>query len=46
MYGEFKEYLQQELKQIHSEGLYKNERILKTPQGVEIKTVKGLNVLG
>ena len=45
MYGDFKTYLQQELKQIREEGLYKDERILKTPQGVEIKTVKGLDVL-
>ncbi|MEA3445344.1 MAG: glycine C-acetyltransferase [Bacteroidota bacterium] len=45
MYGKFKEYLQQELKQIHKEGLYKPERILTTAQGVEIKTVKGLEVL-
>lgn len=45
MYGKYKEFLQQELKQIQDEGLYKNERILTTAQGVQIKTVRGLNVL-
>ncbi len=45
MYGKFKEHLQAELKQIKDDGLFKNERILTTPQGVEIKTAKGLNVL-
>lgn len=45
MYGEFKKHLQSELKKIREEGLYKEERILTTHQGVEIKTVKGLNVL-
>ena len=45
MYGEFKEKLQKEIQQIKDDGLYKEERILTTPQGVEIKTVKGLSVL-
>ncbi|MBT3207968.1 MAG: glycine C-acetyltransferase [Bacteroidetes bacterium] len=45
MYGKFKNYLQQELENIKEDGLYKNERILTTPQGVQIKTVKGLDVL-
>ena len=45
MYGKFKEKLQVELQQIKDEGLYKDERILTTAQGVEIKTVRGLNVL-
>lgn len=45
MYGEFKEKLQKEIQQIKDDGLYKEERILTTPQGVEIKTVRGLNVL-
>ncbi|MFC1730997.1 glycine C-acetyltransferase [candidate division KSB1 bacterium] len=45
MYGEFKAYLQGELQKIKDEGLYKMERILTTHQGVEIKTVRGLNVL-
>ncbi|MCF8297803.1 MAG: glycine C-acetyltransferase [Saprospiraceae bacterium] len=41
----FKNFLQTEIQQIKNDGLYKNERILTTHQGVEIKTVKGLNVL-
>lgn len=46
MYTEnFKKFLQNEIQQIKDDGLYKNERILTTHQGVEIKTVKGLNVL-
>ncbi len=45
MYGKFKDHLQKQLDNIISEGLYKNERILTTPQGVEIKTDKGQKVL-
>jgi len=45
MYGKFKEHLQKQIDTIISEGLYKNERILTTPQGVEIKTDKGQKVL-
>ncbi len=45
MYKSFKKHLQDELDKIKSEGLYKEERILTTPQGVEIKTKRGLNVL-
>jgi glycine C-acetyltransferase len=45
MYGKMKEFLQAELEQIEQDGLYKNERILMTPQGVHIKTTQGLEVL-
>ena len=45
MYGDFKAHLQKQLDSIHAEGLYKNERILTTPQGVEIKTTHGQKVL-
>jgi glycine C-acetyltransferase len=45
MYGKFQEYLQKELDQIKEDGLYKMERILTTPQGVQIRTRRGLNVL-
>lgn len=45
MYGTYRDYLQEELAKIHEAGLYKNERILTTPQGVEIKTMRGLHVL-
>lgn len=45
MYGKFKDYLQKQIDGIVSEGLYKNERILTTPQGVEIRTDQGQKVL-
>ncbi len=45
MYGKFKDHLQKQIDNIISDGLYKNERILTTPQGVEIKTDKGQKVL-
>jgi glycine C-acetyltransferase len=45
MYGKFKDHLQKQIDSIISEGLYKNERVLMTPQGVEIRTDKGQKVL-
>ena len=45
MYGHFKSHLSAELAKIRAEGLYKEERILTTSQGVEIKTEGGLCVL-
>lgn len=45
MYGKMKQFLQQELEAIREAGLYKNERVLTTAQGVEIKTSAGLDVL-
>jgi len=45
MYGKMKHFLQQELEAIREAGLYKNERVLTTAQGVEIKTSAGLDVL-
>lgn len=36
MYGKFKEHLQKELTGIKEAGLYKNERIIESPQGAEI----------
>lgn len=45
MYGKIKEHLQSELEKIRQDGLYKDERILMTPQGVHIKTKRGLDVL-
>lgn len=39
MYGNFKNFLAKELDQIKSDGLYKEERIITTPQGAEV-TVK------
>ncbi|MDD8026510.1 MAG: glycine C-acetyltransferase [Acidobacteriota bacterium] len=41
----FTDHLEAELARIRAEGLYKNERVLTTSQGVEIKTEGGLKVL-
>src|SRR5512136_2876778 len=45
MYGRFKDHLGAELKKIQTLGLYKKERVLATPQGVEIRTASGAKVL-
>jgi glycine C-acetyltransferase len=45
MYKKFQTHLKKELDAIESAGLFKKERILTTPQGAEIKTQAGLNVL-
>jgi glycine C-acetyltransferase len=45
MYGPFKEHLITELQKIRAEGLYKNERVLTTPQGVDIHAGTGRRVL-
>lgn len=45
MYGKFKEYLAEEIQSIKDAGLYKNERIITTPQGAEIKVNTGETVL-
>ncbi len=45
MYGEFKHYLQEEISQIKSSGLYKNERIITSAQGAEITLNTGQKVL-
>ena len=45
MYGKIKEHLQQELAGIHEAGLYKNERIITTPQRANIKLNDGRDVL-
>ncbi len=45
MYGKIKEHLQNELKAIEEAGLYKDERIIVTPQKVEIKVQSGQEVL-
>lgn len=42
---EFKDLLTNEIENIKADGLFKEERILTTPQGVEIETKKGLKVL-
>jgi glycine C-acetyltransferase len=38
MYGKLKQHLQKQIESIKDDGLYKTERIITTPQGVEIET--------
>jgi len=45
MYSRLKEDLQAELNQIKNDGLYKEERIITTPQGAVINTTKGDEVI-
>lgn len=45
MYGKIKTELQQTIEQIKADGLFKQERILTTPQGVNIMTSEGKQVL-
>ena len=45
MYGKFKEFLTNELESIQNAGLYKNERIITTPQRADIKVNTGSDVL-
>jgi len=45
MYGKLQKQLQTELAAIKEAGLYKNERIITTPQGAEIKVSTGENVI-
>ncbi|MCB0446512.1 MAG: glycine C-acetyltransferase, partial [Gelidibacter sp.] len=45
MYGKLQQHLQQELKSIKDAGLYKEERIITSPQGAEITLNTGETVL-
>ena len=45
MYGKLKDFLNQELADIKAAGLYKNERIITTPQKADIKVNEGIDVL-
>ena len=45
MYGKIKDHLATELKNIEEAGLFKAERIIKTPQGAEIGLTSGQEVL-
>ncbi len=45
MYNTLKKNLQNELDQIKSDGLYKEERVITTPQGAVIKTTAGEEVI-
>lgn len=45
MYTSLKEDLRKELDQIKKDGLYKEERVITTPQGAEIQTTQGKEVI-
>lgn len=45
MYGEFREFLQKELRAIEEAGLYKRERIIVTPQDAVIRLSNGQEVI-
>ncbi len=45
MYAKLKPVLEKELKAIREAGLYKKERIITTPQGADIKTTDGREVI-
>lgn len=45
MYGKFQSFLQEELGQIREAGLFKNERVIVSPQGAEITVNTGKKVL-
>jgi glycine C-acetyltransferase len=45
MYGKFKEHLTREIATIRNDGLYKDERIIVSPQGAEIELESGEKVL-
>ncbi|NDW18589.1 glycine C-acetyltransferase [Dysgonomonas sp. 216] len=45
MYGDFQKFLQKELSSIKEQGLFKNERIITSPQGAIIKIESGQEVL-
>jgi glycine C-acetyltransferase len=45
MYAKLKPVLEKELKAIREAGLYKKERIITTPQGADIKTADGREVI-
>lgn len=45
MYGQFQQYLQQQLAEIKADGLYKSERIISTPQDAHIELAGGEQVI-
>ncbi|MBN8704051.1 MAG: aminotransferase class I/II-fold pyridoxal phosphate-dependent enzyme, partial [Bacteroidetes bacterium] len=45
MYASFKQHLEKELKAIEEASLYKKERIITTPQGADINTTAGSEVI-
>lgn len=45
MYGVFKDHLQNQLNEIESNGLFKKERVITTPQGAVVKVKDGKEVI-
>ncbi len=45
MYGKIKDHLQQELKSIREDGVFKQERVITTPQGAEVHVKTGEDVV-
>ena len=45
MYGAMKEHLQKELASLREQGLFKDERVIMTPQGADIKVKDGKEVI-
>ena len=45
MYGGIKAHLQTELDEIQSKGLYKNERVIDSPQGSHVRVAEGQEVI-
>jgi glycine C-acetyltransferase len=45
MYGKFQQHLQQQLDEIQAAGLYKNERVITSPQGAHVKVNRGDELL-
>jgi glycine C-acetyltransferase len=45
MYGAFKDHLQNQLNEIESNGLFKRERVITTPQGAVVKVKDGKEVI-
>jgi len=43
MYGQMKEHLQKEITSIKEQGLFKQERIITTPQSAKIKVAGGVD---
>ncbi|WP_029134006.1 glycine C-acetyltransferase [Sedimenticola selenatireducens] len=45
MYGQFQQHLQQQLDAIHKAGLYKDERVISSPQGTHVSVSSGAEIL-
>jgi glycine C-acetyltransferase len=45
MYGAFQEHIERELRSIRDAGFYKDERLIATPQGAEVKVASGQSLI-